>query len=137
MSESEIRNRPAFDLDRLTEDELTQLIDQALDRLPAQKLTAVREAAETKRRGKMDEARVALLEKWRTEAAEMGLSLGAIFPAPVSSGSGRRARSDSGSQVAVKYRGPNGETWTGRGRMPKWLAALEADGRSKEEFRVA
>jgi DNA-binding protein H-NS len=23
--------------------------------------------------------------------------------------------------VAVKYRGANGETWTGRGRQPKWI----------------
>lgn len=23
--------------------------------------------------------------------------------------------------VAAKYRGPNGETWTGRGRQPKWI----------------
>lgn len=26
----------------------------------------------------------------------------------------------------IKYRGPNGETWTGRGLMPRWVsAALE------------
>jgi DNA-binding protein H-NS len=29
-----------------------------------------------------------------------------------------------GVKVAPKYRGPNGETWAGRGAMPKWLAAL-------------
>ena len=23
--------------------------------------------------------------------------------------------------VPAKYRGPNGETWTGRGRQPKWI----------------
>lgn len=26
--------------------------------------------------------------------------------------------------VAAKYRGPNGETWSGRGLTPRWMAAL-------------
>jgi len=38
--------------------------------------------------------------------------------------------------VAAKYRGPNGETWSGRGLTPKWLAALIGQGQSKESFAV-
>lgn len=38
--------------------------------------------------------------------------------------------------VAAKYRGPNGETWSGRGLMPRWLAALVAQGQTKEEFAI-
>jgi DNA-binding protein H-NS len=38
--------------------------------------------------------------------------------------------------VAAKYRGPSGETWSGRGLMPRWLAALVAQGRTKEEFAI-
>jgi len=38
--------------------------------------------------------------------------------------------------VAAKYRGPNGESWSGRGLMPKWLSALVAQGQSKESFSV-
>ena len=38
--------------------------------------------------------------------------------------------------VAAKYRGPEGEAWTGRGLMPRWLAALVAQGRTKEEFAI-
>lgn len=38
--------------------------------------------------------------------------------------------------VAAKYRGPNGETWSGRGLTPKWLSALIAQGQSKELFAV-
>ncbi len=41
------------------------------------------------------------------------------------------------SAVAAKYRGPNGETWSGRGRAPKWLEALEAQGRQRAEFSIA
>ncbi|WP_209022643.1 H-NS family nucleoid-associated regulatory protein [Rhodocyclus gracilis] len=39
--------------------------------------------------------------------------------------------------VAIKYRGPAGETWTGRGVAPKWLTALESAGRTRSEFLVA
>lgn len=42
----------------------------------------------------------------------------------------------AGVAVAAKYRGPNGETWSGRGLTPKWLAALIAQGQSKESFAV-
>ena len=42
----------------------------------------------------------------------------------------------AGVAVAPKFRGPNGETWTGRGLMPKWLAALVAQGQSKESFAI-
>ncbi len=38
--------------------------------------------------------------------------------------------------VAAKYRGPAGETWTGRGLMPRWLSALVAQGRSRQEFAI-
>lgn len=42
----------------------------------------------------------------------------------------------AGVTVAAKYRGPNGETWTGRGLTPKWLTALVAQGQSKESFAI-
>jgi DNA-binding protein H-NS len=40
------------------------------------------------------------------------------------------------SPAPVKFRGPNGEAWTGRGLMPRWLAALVAQGQAKESFAV-
>ena len=42
----------------------------------------------------------------------------------------------SSVKVEAKFKGPNGEAWTGRGLTPKWLAALIAQGHSKEEFAV-
>ena len=38
--------------------------------------------------------------------------------------------------VAAKFRGPNGETWSGRGLTPRWLAALLAQGKTKQEFAI-
>jgi len=40
------------------------------------------------------------------------------------------------SAVAAKYKGPNGETWSGRGLTPKWLTTLIASGQSKEAFLI-
>jgi DNA-binding protein H-NS len=42
----------------------------------------------------------------------------------------------AGVPVAAKYKGPAGEAWSGRGLTPKWLKALEAQGRNKSEFAV-
>jgi DNA-binding protein H-NS len=46
---------------------------------------------------------------------------------------GRTARK---AYVRVKYRGPNGEEWSGRGLTPKWLKEAVANGKSKEDFTV-
>lgn len=38
--------------------------------------------------------------------------------------------------VAAKYRGPNGEVWTGRGLTPKWMKSLIEAGQTKESFEI-
>lgn len=47
-----------------------------------------------------------------------------------------RKSKTAGVPVADKYKGPNGEGWSGRGLTPKWLKALEAQGRNRTEFAV-
>ncbi len=42
----------------------------------------------------------------------------------------------SGNPAPAKFMGPNGETWSGRGLMPRWLAALVAQGQSKADFAI-
>ncbi|HEY8610410.1 MAG TPA: H-NS histone family protein [Roseomonas sp.] len=109
-----------------------------LDSMSAQELTALIQAAEAKRAEKQDQARSALIEEFRGKAAQLGLELEALLPggsAPASP-PGRRTRRDAGGSVAARFRGPNGETWSGRGRMPKWLSAMEAEGRKRDEFRI-
>lgn len=110
-----------------------------LDRMTVQELTALRDAADAKRREKLDDAKNAVLAEARARLAELGLTLEAALPAsagPVQSGQGRKPRKNAGVTLPPKYRGPDGAEWTGRGRMPKWLSALEAQGRKREEFRV-
>jgi DNA-binding protein H-NS len=121
-AETSSKRKPSFDLDAMSAQELNSLI----------------EAAQAKRAEKQDEARNALVEEFRSKAAELGLELEALLPggqAP-SGPPARRTRRDAGGSVAARFRGPNGETWSGRGRMPKWLSAMEAQGRKREEFRI-
>ncbi|MBV9769114.1 MAG: H-NS histone family protein [Bryobacterales bacterium] len=112
----------------------------ALDRMSAQELTELIEAAEAKRRDKRETAKQELVDEFRARAAALGLSMDALLPrrqrAESGSASGRKQRSDAGSSRPAKYRGPNGEAWSGRGRTPRWLAALEAEGRGREQFAI-
>ena len=129
---SENTDTPAVDLDRMTVQQLTTLIA----------------AAEAKRRDKLEDARAALRVEMERKAAELGISAGDLFStagqqapaeqrAAAKNGAGaRKPRGDTGAKRATKYRGPNGEEWSGRGRMPNWLVALEAEGRGREEFLI-
>jgi len=53
-----------------------------------------------------------------------------------SKGRPRKVAAPGTKPAAAKFRGPNGETWSGRGLTPRWLAALLATGRTKEEFAI-
>lgn len=56
------------------------------------------------------------IEKVRTLVQEYGLQATDVFPPT------RTVRSSAGSKVAPKYKNPQtGETWTGRGKAPKWI----------------
>lgn len=57
----------------------------------------------------------------RALIAEHGLKAEDVFP------SGKaRASNQKGSKVAAKFKNPaTGETWTGRGKPPKWIAGQD------------
>ncbi len=43
-----------------------------------------------------------------------------------------------GVKLPVKYQGPNGETWSGRGATPNWLIEqMEQNGKKREDFLIA
>src|SRR4051812_6889160 len=104
-----------------------------LDHLTVAELTEVIRRAEALRQEKQEEARAALLAKWRAEAAENNLSLEAVLAGQSpAQAQGRKVRRGTGAKVAAKFRNPEtGETWSGRGREPKWLR-----GKNREEFKV-
>ncbi len=45
-------------------------------------------------------------------------------------------RATAGKKVAPKYKDDAGNTWTGRGKMPTWLAKSVAGGRTLESFLI-
>lgn len=95
----------------------------------AEKLLA---QAEEMREKEIGDAIADIKEKVRLyglTAEDLGLARGAA------GGPGRGARGKA--PAAVKYRGPNGETWSGgRGRKPQWVTQALQQGRSLEEFAV-
>lgn len=65
----------------------------------------------------------------RALVAEFGLTSDDVFPA---AGRSRAPSSAKGRKVAPKYRNPaTGETWTGRGKAPKWI-----DGKERSAFAI-
>lgn len=75
------------------------------------------------------------LAQVRTLVQEFGLTAQDVFPAGRSAGkgAGRGARSASaGTKVAPKYRDPaTGQTWTGRGKAPRWI-----QNENREKFAI-
>lgn len=71
--------------------------------------------------------------------AELFGAGGAVVREPRAPGKApaKKARKPLG-KVAPKYRNPANptETWSGRGKQPRWLAAYTGNGRSVEEFLI-
>lgn len=71
------------------------------------------------------------LQKIRAMMRDFGLSQGDIGDAE-SGKKNKLAKPEKAKRpVPVKFRGPNGEEWSGRGRAPKWIEHAE-----REQFRV-
>ena len=56
----------------------------------------------------------------------------AFLVAPVAEKKPRKVRPD----LLPKYKGPNGELWSGRGRKPNWLTDAIDGGATLEQFAV-
>jgi len=108
-----------FDVENMPDEELEQLIEQAQAALAGRLHTRIEELRSLARR------------------AGFEVSVSRIGEA----GDGRRARRSlggGGKPVEPKYRNPDkpSETWSGRGREPRWLAEKTAAGRRREEFAI-
>jgi DNA-binding protein H-NS len=96
-------------LEKLTFAELSEMEAQ-IERLKAQRQNTERNA---------------LRQQLIDMARQHGFEIHELF------GKGRKGK----GSVAPKYRDPKNpeNTWTGRGRMPRWLAAATKGGRAKKE----
>lgn len=81
--------------------------------------------------------RSAVIEEVRQKIAEYGLSAADLKLSVRGGVAGKRGIAASAGKAAAKYRGPNGESWSGgRGRKPRWVTEALAAGRSLSDFEV-
>jgi DNA-binding protein H-NS len=114
----------------------------ALDGMGVGELRRVVSSAEAKIRDKAETEKRALKEEVERRAADLGVTVRDLFGDPVQPAArrGRKpaaAKKAEGDGPAPKYKGPDGELWSGRGRTPRWLQAAQAEGRSKDDFLIA
>lgn len=108
-----------------------------LDELSVEDLNQLIQDAQAKLTEKQEGARAALIEEMTAKAAALGMSLEALVGKPAAPRTNvRKVRGDAGKPIAAKFRSPEGETWSGRGRMPNWLTRATAEGKTKEDFAV-
>ena len=103
--------------------------DSQLDKLTVKELRELRERIDRVIGKKQVDGRRELRDEFRKLAEEQGFTL-----ADFAGG----ARGGKGRPVAAKYMNPadSSETWSGRGRPPRWLAAKVKAGAKFEDFSV-
>src|SRR3954452_18898056 len=108
---------PAIDFDHMSEEETMAFVAAFLNRLSPAGLANVISKAQEKQQERREEAKAALLAEFREKAASLGLQVNLEL---LETHAPTRRRSDAGQILPVRYRGPNGETWSGRGHPPNW-----------------
>jgi len=111
----------------------------ALEALTVPELNQVLKRAQFLKDAKLESAKQDFLTRMKAEGEQLGLDLGSLFGGTASPKRGRQAAGEPKTgrpPVAAKYRSPEGEEWSGRGRMPKWLQAAEAKGKNRDEFLI-
>lgn len=139
MSDKGPEARPS---ERAAGQEGTQAVDRVMAGLGEMSVGQLRQIISTAEgliQRKSEDEKRSLREEIERRAAELGISIRDLFGDPVQAARGGRGRSGrkAGSEgPAPKYRGPGGELWSGRGRMPKWLQVAQADGKAKDYFLI-
>jgi DNA-binding protein H-NS len=98
-----------------------------LDKMSYAKLVEMEQRIQRLKVEKQNTERLALRQKATDMAKEHGYDIGELLE-------GRRKR-----KIAVKYRDPKNpeNTWTGRGRMPRWMTAAMKGGKAtKDDFLI-
>jgi DNA-binding protein H-NS len=100
----------------------------AVDKLTLKELQELRTRVEKQIVTAQERDRSALRAKFESMASDAGFGLSELFG----------SRSTKGKSVAAKYMNPDNpsETWSGRGRKPKWLAAKLEKGKKQSDFAI-
>ena len=98
-----------------------------LGKMSVAELSAMELRIERAKADKRNDALVAVRKKVTDFAKEHGFDIRELF--------GGRGKVRGKGSVAPKYRDPNnaGNTWTGRGRMPRWMVAATKGNKAKRD----
>lgn len=127
----------AVDLDGLSPKELDALISKAKQR----KQTLAKRSSQVE----VSKALAAVAKKHGWTLAELfgaGAPKAAKAAKPAAAPKARKSttkgtKGTKGTKVAAKYRHPEtGQTWSGRGILPKWMTEEIAKGRKREDFAI-
>ncbi len=97
------------------------------------KLLKVKKEIETEIQSRQAKEFEELRAKVAATAQTFGVSIEEIMG--LSRPGKRLTRHPRGKQPA-RYRGPNGEEWSGRGPSPRWMKPLLAAGKTKDDFLI-
>ena len=100
------------------------------DDLSPEELQKLINDAQTQLEQKQNSQRKTVIAQIKELAASIGVTVDIIDD---------KKSKKASSSVADKYVNPNNsaQKWSGRGLPPKWMQALIAEGRSKEEFLIS
>ncbi|GAB3735824.1 H-NS family nucleoid-associated regulatory protein [Silanimonas algicola] len=119
----------AVDLQGLSPKELDALITRAKQR--KQTLAKRSPIAEVRK------ALAAVAKKHGWTLDEVLAGAGAVKATRAVRPAKARKSTTKGTKVAPKYRHPEtGQTWSGRGILPKWMSEEIAKGRTREDFAI-
>jgi DNA-binding protein H-NS len=107
-----------------------QLNPRELDKMSVKQLNALEAELATMKIRKQDEERTALKAKIERLCRDAGFTVAEVL--------GKGRKNGATKKVAVKFANPENkaETWTGRGRMPRWLAAKVKSGAKVDQFAL-
>lgn len=123
----------AFDLDGYSTRELDTLITQARQRKTALKKRKPVAAVRKKLTDMAAAEGYTIAELFGGRTAKTGAARKAAKTGRKTAKTGRKF-----GKVEPKYRNPanKAETWTGRGKHPRWMAALMKKGKKPEDFLI-
>lgn len=117
----------------------TYSVQQARIEKEIEKLRKKAEALQVKRRKPVVASIVRSMREYDITPEEIAAAFGkpATRRGPARKSTANASGAPAKRAVAPKYRHPETkETWSGRGKVPRWLSAAEAAGASRESFLI-
>jgi DNA-binding protein H-NS len=109
-----------------------------LSQLSISELNAVIADAQALISARKDEELQKTYQEFAEKARALGMTVDQILAVGAKGGRGKAAPATEKKPVAIRYRNlaNPAETWTGRGKQPRWLAARVAAGAKVEDFAI-